>query len=120
MTIFKKRIAFIAISTLLVTSAALPQGVVAQEESLRAGDIKAGYVACEKFSYFIGRLRPDGDLGRFLSDINNYKVKIKSDRDGYVVEFQPVPYEGALLNGGGALYHVDGTSFEVTSEKHYK
>jgi hypothetical protein len=87
---------------------------------LCAGAIRAAYVACEKFSTFIIKEKNYGDLGKFLSDINNYDVTIGADKGGYSVSFSPLPYEGSLPTGGGAVYHVDGVSYQVTSESHFK
>jgi hypothetical protein len=100
----------------------LSQGAGGMESrsSLRAGAIKAAYTACEKFSVAINREKNYGELGKFLSDINNYDVTIEPEKGGYAVSFLPLPYEGEAIAGGGAVYHIDGVTYQIISERHYK
>lgn len=88
--------------------------------SLSPGAVRAAYVAYEKFSIFIRREKGYGDLGLFLSDIDNYVVTIDGENNGYLVRFEPLPYEGEVLSGGGAVYHVEGVKYRVVGEEHSK
>ncbi len=88
--------------------------------SLSPAEIRAAYAACEKFSVFIDQTEDRGEAGKFFSDINNYSVVIEPEKGGYAVSFSPMPYKGELVAGGSALYHVNGVTYQVTGERHYK
>lgn len=98
----------------------LSKGCEKLKTSLRPGAIKAAYAACEEFSVFIGRRKSQNELGKFTSDINNYDVSIEPEKGGYAVYFVPLPYEGMAISGGDAIYHVNGVTYQVVGERHYK
>lgn len=93
----------------------------AQDAGHLDGDaLKAGAVAIEQFSFFLGKEKPRDDSESFLSRIENYDVTIKVDADSYTFMFIPKPYKGSHLKGGGAFYKISKADYKVIDTKRYK
>lgn len=91
-----------------------------QKITLQAGAVRAACVASEKFSGTIKSQEKYGQLGRFLSDIDNYSISIEKYDHGYLVIFTPLPYDGEEVSGGQGVYRVDNKNYKIISENHYK
>src|SRR4051812_31638509 len=46
-------------------------------------------------------------LGRFVSDVNNYRITILPSKETIVVRFSPQEFDGSLIRGGGYIYTLD-------------
>ena len=87
---------------------------------LSSGATRAAALARTRFANFIGPEKGHGELGLFLSDVNNYDVTV-DERDGnYLVTFRPGRYKGRALKGGGGSYVISRNDFSVVREWHSK
>lgn len=74
---------------------------------------KATLVAYDKFKSEIAKESKYGELGIFLSKIENYDVAINEEGDAFSIEFTPRLYQGGHLKGGGAEYLISKKDYAV-------
>lgn len=55
----------------------------------------------------------DTDFGKFMSDVDNYKITAYSEENFFVVEFSPKPFHGVLVRGGVSRYTIDETGKKI-------
>ena len=60
------------------------------------------------------------ELEVFISQIENYQIKIKSTDAFYSVTFSLKPFKGSYLKGGGAFYKIDKKTFKIVKKIYYK
>ena len=63
---------------------------------------------------------PKNDLDVFAGSVRNYNVTVTVEDGSYDFTFEPKPYHGRLLKGGGAFYKIDKKEYKVIEEKHFK
>lgn len=80
------------------------------------GSLRAITVAYQDFSSFLTPYHQKtsrGDLGSYLSDIENYEIRAATEGNLYVITFSPGDYSGRTIKGGGAQYLVRKCSFRI-------
>lgn len=65
-------------------------------------------------------LSSPSELGRFVSDINNYRITINNRKETFEVQFSPQQFRGSSLRGGGARYVLDAAGEKILKFEPYR
>lgn len=90
------------------------------QSNLSNGAAKAASLARTRFANFISPEKKYGELGLFLSDVNNYDMTVDERDVNYLVTFYPKRYNGRILKGGGGVYIISKNNFSIIREEHSK
>lgn len=74
--------------------------------NLSSSATKAASLARARFANFISPEKKYGELGLFLSDVNNYDMTVDERGGNYLVTFYPKRYNGRVLKGGSGVYII--------------
>lgn len=105
---------------LLLLGGSVFSSVAASECETSNPLLRAVEVASRDFQHRIERRYRDGsNLGTYLSQLRNYSVGYSVNAKLAVVVFLPIDRDGTL-DGGGAEYHIDRSTFQIIYVQGYK
>ena len=106
---------------ILVFGLALADEPIGIQSSATPPVAKACAIAYTAFSRELAQRNENtNDFGVFMSNIDNYQIRIYSEAGAIFVEFAPKPFEGALIRGGVTKYEIDIAGERIVHIKRYR
>lgn len=92
----------------------------ANKSDLSSSCSQAEVLASQDFSKKISTEKQYDELGKFLSEINNYNLNVYEEPQLCRIVFSPKRYRGRSLSGGGAEYVVRKDTNKFIERKFFK
>ena len=84
------------------------------DTTVRASALKAGGIAYQAFEQTLSsEKKATGELGQFVSSIDNYDVALEDKGDSFLFIFKVKPFHGRILKDGWFTFTVSKNGWKV-------